>query len=72
MKKEGIVTKYDGYTGVINDYYGKEYLLLKKETLENIKKNDIVTFDSEIVVTTKEYRNVARFVKKRDNNTNNS
>lgn len=65
MKKEGIVTKYDGYTGIINDYYGKEYLLLKKETLENIKEKDIVTFNPEIVVTTNEDRNVARFVKKK-------
>lgn len=65
MKKEGIVTKYDGYTGIINDYYGKEYLLLKKETLENLKEKDIVTFNPEIVVTTNEDRNVARFVKKK-------
>ena len=45
MKKEGIVTNYDGYTGTIKDYYGKEYLLLKKETLENINEKDIPDFD---------------------------
>lgn len=65
MKKEGIVKKYDGYTGIINDYCGKEYLLLKKETLENINEKDIVVFDPEVVITSEEDRNVARFVKKK-------
>lgn len=65
MKKEGIVINYDGYTGTIKDYYGKEYLLLKKETLENINEKDIVMFDPEVVVTSEEDRNVARFVKKK-------
>ena len=65
MKKEGIVTKYDGYTGIINDYLGKEYLLLKKETLEKINEKDIVIFDPEVVITSEEDRNVARFVKKK-------
>lgn len=66
MKKEGIVTEYDGYTGSVKDSLGKEYLLLKKETLEDIKEKDIVMFDPEIVVTTYEDRNVARFVKKKN------
>ena len=65
MKKEGIVTNYDGYTGTIKDYYGKEYLLLKKETLENINEKDIVMFDPEVVVTSEEDRNVDIFVKKK-------
>lgn len=65
MKKEGIVKKYDGYTGIINDYLGKEYLLLKKETLEKINEKDIVIFDPEVVITSEENRNVARFVKKK-------
>ncbi|MCI5701789.1 MAG: hypothetical protein MR266_03400 [Erysipelotrichaceae bacterium] len=65
MKKEGIVKKYDGYTGIINDYLGKEYLLLKKETLEKINEKDIVIFDPEVVITSEEDRNVARFVKKK-------
>ena len=66
MKKEGIVTKYDGYTGRIKDSLGKDYLLLKKETLENIKEKDIVLFDPEVVVTTYEDRHIARFVKKKN------
>lgn len=65
MKKEGIVINYDGYTGIIKDYNGKEYLLLKKETMENINEKDIVLFDSEVVITSEEDRNVARFVKKK-------
>ena len=65
MKKEGIVKKYDGYTCIINDYLGKEYLLLKKETLEKINEKDIVIFDPEVVITSEEDRNVARFVKKK-------
>ncbi len=65
MKKEGTVKKYDGYTGIINDYLGKEYLLLKKETLEKINEKDIVIFDPEVVITSEEDRNVARFVKKK-------
>lgn len=65
MKKEGIVKNYDGYTGIINDYLGKEYLLLKKETLEKINEKDIVIFDPEVVITSEEDRNVARFVKKK-------
>lgn len=66
MKKEGIVTKYDGYTGSIKDSLGKDYLLLKKETLESIKEKDIVLFDPEVVVTTYEDRHIARFVKKKN------
>ena len=65
MKKEGIVKKYDGYTGIINDYLGKEYLLLKKETLEKINENDIVIFDPDVVITSEEDRNVARIVQKK-------
>ena len=65
MKKEGIVINYDGYTGTIKDYYGKEYLLLKKETLENINEKDIVMFDPEVFFKSEEDRNFARFVKKK-------
>lgn len=64
MKKEGIVTEYNGYTGNIKDNNGLDYLLLKKEVIGDIQKNDEVIFNSEKVETTYEDRNVARFVKK--------
>ena len=64
MKKQGIVIEYDGYTGKIKDVNGIDYLLLKKEVIDNVKINDEVIFNSEKVYTTYEDRNVARFVKK--------
>ena len=40
------------------------YLLLKKEVYDEIKKDDKVTFESEVISIFNEERNVARFVKK--------
>ena len=64
MKKIGTVTKYDDYVGEINTEKGEKYLLLKKEVYDEIKKDDKVTFESEIISISNEERKVARFVKK--------
>ena len=64
MKKIGIVTKYDNFVGEINTEKGEKYLLLKKEVYDEIKKDDKVTIESEVISIFNEERNVARFVKK--------
>lgn len=64
MKKQGIVTDYDGYVGTIKDSNEVDYLLLEKETLEKVNNNDEVIFSPEVVPTSVDDRNVARFVKK--------
>ena len=64
MKKIGIVTEYDKTNGKILSFDNKEHLLMKKELLNQIKKGDIVKFDSEKVDTTEGYKLVARFIEK--------
>lgn len=65
MKTKGIVKEYDGYCGTIVNEQKQEYLLLKKEIMENVELhiNDEVSFIAEEVPTTTENRKVARFVK---------
>ena len=68
MKKLGIVIDYDGYNGSVislEDY--KRYLIMSKDIVNkkytNIKKGDIVEFDSELF---KEKKLIARFIEKQD------
>ena len=65
MKINGIVKEYDGYCGTIINEQKQEYLLLKKEIMEDVELhvNDAVSFVGEEVPATTEDRKVARFVK---------
>ena len=65
MKENGIVKEYDGYCGIIVNELKEEYLLLKKELMEEVelKVNDMVSFVPEKVETLTKDRNVATFVK---------
>lgn len=65
MKENGIVKEYDGYCGTIVNELKEEYLLLKKELMEEVelKVNDKVSFIPEKVETLTKDRNVATFVK---------
>ena len=63
MIKIGKIMEFDNYTGTIIDTEGKKYIVLKKDILEeNLKTNDIVRFNAEIVKTSEEDKNIARFV----------
>ena len=65
MKPEkGIVNNYNGFTGKILSNDNKEYLLTDNNTKEELKTNDQVTFIPE----TEKGINIARFVKKLENN----
>ena len=68
MKKEGIVKEYNGFNGKIIDNCGKDYLLLKEEIINNevINKLDTVTFVPEKCNLYNNYKEVARFVKKKE------
>lgn len=76
MKKIGIVTEYDNYVGEIVTENNEKYLMLNKDicsdknndTYNEIKKGDYVIFEPEIVKTSIEDRNIARFIKKLKNN----
>lgn len=64
MKKQGIVIEYDGFVGKIIGEDKAQYIFLKKDTLDVIKKDYIVQFEKEEVKTSKEDKPIARFVKK--------
>lgn len=67
MKEQGIVIDYDGYTGTIKNDVGKDYLLLKKEIVDNQELNigDKVSFVPDEFATIEYNKNIARFVKKK-------
>ena len=65
MIKVGKIIEYDNYNGLIIDENGKKYIVLKKDFLSyDIKINDIVKFNAEIVKTSEEDKDIARFVNK--------
>ena len=65
MIKIGKLIEYDNYNGLIIDEFGKKYMVLKKDILtDNIKINDYVKFNPEIVKTSEEDKDIARFVRK--------
>ena len=68
MKIEGIVKEYNGFNGRIIDDFGRDYLLLKEEIINNeiINKLDTVTFVPEKCKIYNNYKEVARFVKKKE------
>lgn len=65
MIRFGKLIEYDNYNGLIIDAEGKKYIVLKKDILSNnIKINDLVKFNAEIVKTSEEDKDIARFVNK--------
>lgn len=65
MIKTGILVEYDNNVGIIKDNENNEYIVLKKDILnDEIKINDEVKFESEVVITSEEDKNIARFINK--------
>lgn len=65
MIKSGILVEYDDNIGIIKDNENIEYIVLKKDIIcDDIKINDIVKFESEVVITSEEDKNIARFINK--------
>ena len=65
MIKIGKLIEYDNYNGLIIDELGKKYIVLKKDIItNNLKINDLVKFNPEIVKTSEEDKDIARFVYK--------
>lgn len=65
MIKNGILVEYDDNIGIIKDKDNIEYIVLKKDIMcDDLKINDIVKFESEVVITSEEDKNIARFINK--------
>lgn len=65
MIKSGILVEYDDNIGIIKDNENIEYIVLKKDIIcDNLKINDMVKFESEVVMTSEEDKNIARFINK--------
>ena len=70
MKQIGIVKDFDNYNGSIYGLDFEIYKLLDKEIIDKniIKKGDTVLFDKETIKNETVNINLARFVKKINNN----
>lgn len=65
MIKSGILVEYDDNIGIIKDNENVEYIVLKKDIIcDDLKINDLVKFESEVVITSEEDKNIARFINK--------
>ena len=65
MIKSGILVVYDDNIGIIKDKDNVEYIVLKKDIMcDDLKINDLVKFESEVVITSEEDKNIARFINK--------
>lgn len=65
MIKSGILVEYDDNIGIIKDKDNVEYIVLKKDIMcDDLKINDLVKFESEVVITSEEDKNIARFINK--------
>lgn len=65
MIKSGILVEYDDNIGIIKDNENIEYIVLKKDIIcDDLKINDLVKFESEVVITSEEDKNIARFINK--------
>ena len=65
MIKSGILVEYDDNIGIIKYKDNVEYIVLKKDIMcDDLKINDLVKFESEVVITSEEDKNIARFINK--------
>ena len=64
MVKKGVVSNYDGYNGKILGNDNTIYELFQKNTLDDLRKGDKVTFEVEEYNGLEIKKKVAMFVKK--------
>ena len=62
MKMYGKVIFYDGYFGKIIGEDNQEYLILKRNVIDNLKENDYVVFEGNIFKDCELSKNIARFI----------